>query len=346
MVLWREPKRLTNGQSATNLGGNKMIHTSETYKERLHKLLPKSDFELIDFQGTKNPCTIHCNICDSNFSFNNAGNVARRARRECRNVCQKCEENVWQKKQKDAYHKAQTILNRKKTIVLNSELHSWGQKEKVEWKCLKCGHTFERSPHTMFIQSGLSCKCPWCETHPYCYDEKTIVGKVKERWGDEYVVLQSSKIKKDTRGRRRVLVKHNKCGFVYAVDLWKLLNETGCPKCRASRGEKKVRQYLKSRNFTFQEQKSIEANSFGLLFLDFYLEENGQKFAIEYNGKQHYEPVEFFGGEDGYLKQKIRDQKKIEYCKKNDIILIIIPYNDESLLLSEELAQRLRGQAP
>lgn len=280
-----------------------MIYTSETYKEHLQNLLPKSNFELIGFQSTEKSCTIHCNICSNDFSFS----YARRARRGCRNVCKRCEENAWQKKQKDAYYKAQTILNRKKTIILNSELRSWGQKEKAEWKCLKCNHTFERSPNVMFSHGGSNCRCPWCETHPFCYTDEMIVEKVKEKWGNEYTVLQSSKVERGTRGQKRILVKHNKCGFVYATDLWKLLNETGCPKCRSSRGEKKVRQYLETRGFAFQEQKPIDANSFGLLFLDFYLEENGQKFAIEYNGKQHYGPVEFFGGEEGYLKQKIRD---------------------------------------
>ena len=80
------------------------------------------------------------------------------------------------------------------------------------------------------------------------------------------------------------------------------------------------------------------------LKLDFYLEEQGQKFAIEYNGIQHYEPVEFFGGESEFVKQQERDSEKKKYCQENNITLICIPYNNEYLIESEALAQRLRGQ--
>ena len=44
--------------------------------------------------------------------------------------------------------------------------------------------------------------------------------------------------------------------------------------------------------------------------------------ALEYNGEQHYHPIEFFGGEDGFKKTKARDKKKRRLCKKNNVTLI------------------------
>ncbi len=52
--------------------------------------------------------------------------------------------------------------------------------------------------------------------------------------------------------------------------------------------------------------------------------------AIEYNGKQHYEPVEFFGGEDGFNYTQERDRQKREKCISNNCKLIEIKY-DETL---------------
>lgn len=66
------------------------------------------------------------------------------------------------------------------------------------------------------------------------------------------------------------------------------------------------------------------------LELDLYLPEF--KIGFEYNGQQHYRAVEFFGGEKSLKKQKINDKRKQELCKKNDVILIEIKY-DENLSL-------------
>jgi hypothetical protein len=51
------------------------------------------------------------------------------------------------------------------------------------------------------------------------------------------------------------------------------------------------------------------------------------KYVLEYNGIQHYKPIGFFGGEEQYKKQIQRDKELKEYCLKQNIKLITIPYN-------------------
>lgn len=53
------------------------------------------------------------------------------------------------------------------------------------------------------------------------------------------------------------------------------------------------------------------------------------KVGIEYNGKQHYEAVDFYAGEDALKKTKSRDRRKIKKCEKNEVTLIQWPYSDE-----------------
>jgi len=48
--------------------------------------------------------------------------------------------------------------------------------------------------------------------------------------------------------------------------------------------------------------------------------------AIEYQGIQHYEPIEFFGGEEQLIARKNRDTEKRDICLKNGITLIEVPY--------------------
>ena len=54
---------------------------------------------------------------------------------------------------------------------------------------------------------------------------------------------------------------------------------------------------------------------------DIYFPE--RNIAIEYQGIQHYQPVEFFGGEEGFKKTQERDKKR-EMCKLYDCRLIYV----------------------
>lgn len=55
-------------------------------------------------------------------------------------------------------------------------------------------------------------------------------------------------------------------------------------------------------------------------------------FLIEYQGKQHYEPSNKFGGKKGLFQQQFNDNKKRRFCALNDIKLIEIPYYEEDLV--------------
>ncbi len=118
----------------------------------------------------------------------------------------------------------------------------------------------------------------------------------------------------------------------------------GCPLCKIiSKGEKKIKELLNDRNVDFVYQKKFNnCKNINLLPFDFYL--LNYNLCIEYDGKQHFEPVCFNGCsvEDSvliYKKIKHNDQIKNEYCKNNNIQLIRIPYwefkNIEKILSKE-----------
>lgn len=65
------------------------------------------------------------------------------------------------------------------------------------------------------------------------------------------------------------------------------------------------------------------------------------RLAFEYNGKQHYEAIEYFGGEEGLKQTKKRDKRKSILCKKNQILLIVIRYDLEEDKLIELLKKFL-----
>ena len=60
--------------------------------------------------------------------------------------------------------------------------------------------------------------------------------------------------------------------------------------------------------------------------VDIFFEIEGQQFGVEYQGKQHYEPISFFGGQEGFRRTVARDQKKRKLCEENGLHLIYFKY--------------------
>ncbi|MGO3732056.1 MAG: hypothetical protein ACTJHC_02650 [Vagococcus sp.] len=72
------------------------------------------------------------------------------------------------------------------------------------------------------------------------------------------------------------------------------------------------------------------------LEIDVYLPK--LKMGFEYQGRQHFEPVDFFGGEDKFKIQQSNDIKKERICKENNVKLFKVNYDDP---LNKKFIKRL-----
>lgn len=111
----------------------------------------------------------------------------------------------------------------------------------------------------------------------------------------------------------------------------------GCPFCAKSKGEQVIRKYLTDRGFNFEQEKTFDSCKYKKkLRFDFYIKE--LNVCIEFQGIQHYKPINYFGGESRYNSQVKKDNIKVNFCKENNIKLIRIPYfeidNIEKILKS------------
>ena len=107
------------------------------------------------------------------------------------------------------------------------------------------------------------------------------------------------------------------------------LRGRGCPNCKRSIGENTILKYLICRDIRYIQQKyfDILTDRCGIkLFFDFYLPD--RNILIEYDGQQHFEPIEMFGGQKGYLKQLNHDSFKNDFCDHENIKLIRIPFTE------------------
>lgn len=72
--------------------------------------------------------------------------------------------------------------------------------------------------------------------------------------------------------------------------------------------------------------------------LDIFIPE--LSLAIEYMGLQHYEPIDFFGGEKGLLQAIDRDKKKAEACRRARINLIYVRHDEDIVNRVKEIQDK------
>jgi hypothetical protein len=189
--------------------------------------------------------------------------------------------------------------------------------EKVKIICSIHGE-FEQTPHSHLLGSG----CQHCGgvKRKNLYE---FIKQAKEKHGDKYDYSLVDYI--NTKTKVKILCpKH---GEFNQLTNNHILGQ-GCPICKESKGEKVVRNYLISNNLKFIKQKYFnDCKDIRPLPFDFYLPD--YNVCIEYDGIQHFKPIDIFGGEKGFNRVKKTDLIKTNYCLNNDIRLIRVNYNED-----------------
>ena len=308
-------------------------YTFMEFSDKLHSLFPNSKFQLLSWNGIKHSCSFHCDDCNKDFTYAQADKIIDRFRRGLQLICNNCEDTSQYTPRQKLLQKVKYVLQKKQTIVQLKEVKD--MRALVSWKCIKCNHVFERNIKDFLTNS----KCPWCEGMFPKYTIDIIKEKMRNIWGEEYTVLSENY---NYQKSVKIKVRHC-CGFIFDSNVHNLIRGHGCPKCKSSSGERIVSNFLDEHNICYLTQYHFINTDISNLSFDFYIDNGKEIFVIEYNGRQHYEPVDFFGGEQSFLAQKERDFKKQKFCQEKNITLIIIPYYNH-LILSQELAQRLKGE--
>lgn len=172
---------------------------------------------------------------------------------------------------------------------------------------------------------------------PYCFGNKKLTTKefkerVYSKYGDEYKVVGEYR-----SASSPIAVKHIVCGSVFYPTPTSLMAGHLCFRCSyVIRGKKKAKTMMHQSKISKGEKLTrhvLDDLGYNYIFayvlpnklhLDFYLPE--LKTGIEYDGIQHYQPRELFGGEEAFKIVKKHDYEKDVYCKDHGIRLIRIPY--------------------
>ncbi len=222
--------------------------------------------------------------------------------------CKKCNKNIPTNEE---------FKQRLKKIYGNELDYSLVKYENIRTKitlvCKKHGTFKQRPDHLLF--DGMGCR--------KCNNEKIYLNKAKEVHGDTYN-YDLVKYEKSHKQIDIICKKHGK----FKQLAYQHTNNSGCPKCKESKGEKEIRNYLLENNIIFETQKTFNDCKFkNKLKFDFYLP--NYNLCIEYDGEQHFMLKEFWGGQKEFEKIQKRDKIKTQYCIDNNINLLRIKYDKD-----------------
>lgn len=170
----------------------------------------------------------------------------------------------------------------------------------------------------------------------YCGFEKTAKSKMHS---DQYYMELCESLGLEYVGRyvndkhftviKYICKKHKDKGIQEKI-ISSINKRTKCPYCNNHNTENKILEILEKWGFNVITQKRFpDCKDKNTLPFDFYLKDFN--ILIEYDGEFHYKPIRKGHETEEELIERLhatkhRDQIKTEYCKKNNIPLIRIPY--------------------
>ncbi len=264
--------------------------TNEQLDDRLLSDYPNIKRES-DYINSKTPINFSCTICNK---------IYRKKPKEISNLKCKCVERE---------EKYKISLVNKDIELIDNYVNA---RKKILHKCKNCSLEFKSSPKSI-LNSKYG--CPSCSGKIFSIEKyKSLLPKNLKLISTEYI---------GTNYKHKHLCTDCNTEFETKPNYILHMN-TNCPICSKSKGERQIIDFLDSIDIDYQKEYIVEIDSKKLRF-DFYLSKINT--FIEFDGIQHFKPVDIFGGEDYYKKLKIYDELKNEWCLKNKSHLIRIPYN-------------------
>jgi len=238
-------------------------------------------------------------------------------------ICNKCKSEKYEITNQDIEERTKKFISKYEPIYGNKYDYSnviyTRSDEKVELICKKHGKFLIRASHHM---EGKGCK--------KCSYES--LSKNNTQTIDEFINL-SRKIHGNFYDYSEVKYINNKTKVKIICPDHGHFDQTphshkygyGCPECNITTGERKVSVALQNLNIKYEFQKIFDDCIYNQkLKFDFYLPDYST--CIEFDGIQHFESIEYFGGYENFIKRKERDKVKNDYCESNGIYLLRIPY--------------------
>ena len=161
--------------------------------------------------------------------------------------------------------------------------------------------------------------------------KEDFIQKARKKYGNKYDYSKVEYINRNTK----ILIKCKKHNIeFFQTPVNHLSGWFGCPHCgyknsKITKGEYLIKEYLDNNDIDYVFQKRFnDCKNQKTLRFDFWLPKH--KIIIEYDGKQHYEPINFFGGVYLFEKMQNNDKIKNEYAVRMGYYLLRIKYLEQN----------------
>ncbi|MGF7045761.1 very-short-patch-repair endonuclease [Paenibacillus sp. DS2015] len=144
------------------------------------------------------------------------------------------------------------------------------------------------------------------------------------------------------------------CGHSWKAAVADIANGNRCPVCFMSKGERRIREHLRTLNCEFSTQvsmKNLIGIGGGLLSYDFVVKmSSGHMLLIEFDGIGHFKPTDFHGKGEAHALKKFHiqvehDRRKDNYAATHGIPLLRIRHDEFDNIeqkVDEALMQMMR----
>lgn len=307
----------------------------KTYDD-VYNLLKENGCELLSKEYINNSSKLEV-TCSCGKIFKKTLDSMNRNKRY---MCNDCSDVISRKNKTISYEYVKKYIEKQKYKLITKKEDYINSDCKIKIKCDK-NHTYEVTFNS-FFNGGR--RCPICKGIN-CKE------RLLTKYEDIVKYVESINYKLLTKKEdyidmsKNVIVKCDK-GHIINISINKLRNGRRCKHCNSieikkhiSIGEYKIIETLNMLNISYINEYSFDDCKFkNKLKFDFYLDDINT--IIEFDGQQHYNIIDYFGGYDGFVDTKIRDTVKNIYCKQNNIKLIRIPYweiDNIETILTEKL---------
>lgn len=198
--------------------------------------------------------------------------------------------------------------------------------DSVFWVCKECNHEWSTS---LCNRAKHKSNCPLCFGNHDVKDSNRLTNTYKEI-SEEWDYTKNSDKPEDYcyGSHKKKWWTCKECQFSFEKKICdRTILNTGCRKCSRSRSEIKIINILTENNIKFKQQFTFDNCKYkNKLYFDFAIWIDEKLKLIEFNGEQHYQVVEYWGGISGLKTRQNRDKIKLEYCQSEKIPLLIIQY--------------------
>jgi len=169
--------------------------------------------------------------------------------------------------------------------------------------------------------------CPKCKSEKLSQIFRHDISKIKDVFEEKGYVLLETEYRNNLQKLRYLCSEHPDKNL--SISYANLSKGVGCPYCASSHGEGAIENFLTSRGIHFEKECKLDGcMDKRLLPFDFAVFSDCRTILIEFDGRHHYEPIQYWGGEENLREVQRRDAIKNEFAEQNGYKLIRIPYWD------------------